>query len=202
MDAYTGEIRAFGFYYPPVNWKLCNGQLLYVQQYPALFSILGARFGGNAQTTFGLPNLQAVVPVSSGSVIAGSYSLTFTFANQIGEDTHTLTYNEMANHKHIFNGATPGTGTTAAGSLENVPTNTSYISNIFALAVGSTTTGQLGRAYGPATASPLALMNVNAISIAGGDPTNHVAQAHNNMMPYQVINFCICVEGDYPVNPN
>ena len=39
------------------NWLPCNGQLININQYTALFSILGTTYGGDGQTTFGLPNL-------------------------------------------------------------------------------------------------------------------------------------------------
>jgi microcystin-dependent protein len=39
-----------------------NGQILSINQNIALFSLLGTNFGGNGQTTFALPNLQAAAP--------------------------------------------------------------------------------------------------------------------------------------------
>jgi microcystin-dependent protein len=50
---YIGQLQLFGFNFAPVGWALCQGQLLSVSQYSALFSILGTNFGGNGQTTFG-----------------------------------------------------------------------------------------------------------------------------------------------------
>ena len=41
-EAYLGEIRAFGFNFAPYGWMFCNGQLLPINQYTALFSILGS----------------------------------------------------------------------------------------------------------------------------------------------------------------
>ena len=40
-DAFTGEIRLFPFGYAPVDWLLCDGSLQPVQQYQALFTIIG-----------------------------------------------------------------------------------------------------------------------------------------------------------------
>ncbi len=60
MDqGYIGEIRLVGFNFAPVNWAFCNGDILQINQYMALFSLLGTTYGGNGQTTFGLPNLNA-----------------------------------------------------------------------------------------------------------------------------------------------
>lgn len=39
-----------------------RGQIMPIAQYSTLFSVLGARFGGDGITTFALPNLQAAAP--------------------------------------------------------------------------------------------------------------------------------------------
>jgi len=40
----------------------CDGRLLLIADYVALFSLLGTTFGGDGITTFGIPNLQAQAP--------------------------------------------------------------------------------------------------------------------------------------------
>jgi microcystin-dependent protein len=42
--------------------RLCNGDLLQIEQNRALFSLLGNRFGGDGKQTFALPNLSAAAP--------------------------------------------------------------------------------------------------------------------------------------------
>ncbi|WP_374519617.1 phage tail protein [Undibacterium squillarum] len=59
-DPYIGEIRAFGFNFAPYEWASCSGQIVPIGQNTALYSILGTQFGGNGQSTFGLPNLNGV----------------------------------------------------------------------------------------------------------------------------------------------
>ncbi|MFZ2968262.1 MAG: tail fiber protein [Sulfuricurvum sp.] len=68
-EGYVGEVRMFAGTYAPVNWALCNGQLLSIMQYQALYSILGMSYGGDAHTTFGLPNLAGHPVVGSGHPI-------------------------------------------------------------------------------------------------------------------------------------
>jgi len=51
-DPFVGEIRVFGFSYPPQGWAICAGQLLPISQNTALFSILGTSFGGDGRSTF------------------------------------------------------------------------------------------------------------------------------------------------------
>jgi len=62
MQPFLGQILMTGFNFAPVGWALCNGQLLSIAQNTALFSLLGTTYGGDGQSTFGLPNLQSKVP--------------------------------------------------------------------------------------------------------------------------------------------
>jgi microcystin-dependent protein len=54
-EQFLGEIRVFGFNFPPTGWAQCNGQLLPIAQNTSLFSLLGTTYGGNGSTTFALP---------------------------------------------------------------------------------------------------------------------------------------------------
>ena len=63
MDTFLGDIQLFPYGFTPEDWTLCNGQLLPVQQYDALYALLGNRFGGDGYTTFAVPNLQGAEPV-------------------------------------------------------------------------------------------------------------------------------------------
>ena len=47
---------------PVANGVPANGQLLPIDQYEALFSLLGTTYGGDGITTFALPNLGAAAP--------------------------------------------------------------------------------------------------------------------------------------------
>lgn len=42
--------------------RLCNGDLLQIEQHRVLFSLLGNRFGGDGKQTFALPDLRAAAP--------------------------------------------------------------------------------------------------------------------------------------------
>jgi Phage Tail Collar Domain len=39
-----------------------DGQILNISSYPALYSLLGTKYGGNGKTTFALPNLRNAAP--------------------------------------------------------------------------------------------------------------------------------------------
>ena len=106
---FIGEVRMIAFNFPPKGWAFCNGQILAINQNQALFSVLGTTYGGNGQTTFGLPDLQARSPVHVGNGVS--------LGEKSGEAAHTLTVAEMAAHTHTCQGNTTAANTgTAAGN--------------------------------------------------------------------------------------
>lgn len=58
MEPFVGEIAEFGFEFAPVGWADCAGQTLPINQYQALFALLGTTYGGDGIHTFGLPDLR------------------------------------------------------------------------------------------------------------------------------------------------
>ena len=90
--AYIGEIRMFAGNFAPAGWALCNGQLLPISQYEALFNLIGTTYGGDGQSTFALPDLRSRIPMHQGN------------AHVIGEtggaEQVTLTTNQIPAHSH------------------------------------------------------------------------------------------------------
>jgi microcystin-dependent protein len=66
MEVYIGTIMAFGFGFTPNGWLPCNGQLLAISEYEALYMLIGTTYGGDGQTTFALPDLRGRTPISQG----------------------------------------------------------------------------------------------------------------------------------------
>ncbi len=66
MDPFLGEVRMFAGNFAPRGWAFCQGQLLPIQQYTALFSLLGTAYGGDGVNTFGLPDLRGRSPIGTG----------------------------------------------------------------------------------------------------------------------------------------
>src|SRR5438270_10276293 len=88
----------FAFGYAPQGWATCDGQMLPISQYQALFAVLGTAFGGDGSNTFGLPDLRGRVPLHVGSLNGGG--LTVDLGQVGGEEGHALTAAEMADHTH------------------------------------------------------------------------------------------------------
>lgn len=103
--AYIGEIRMVGFNFAPEGWLFCQGQLVSIQDYDTLFTLLGTTYGGDGQSTFALPDLRGRAPLHHGSAAGATYVL-----GQLGgSETVTLTANQIASHIHSV-GATAGSG--------------------------------------------------------------------------------------------
>jgi microcystin-dependent protein len=63
MDFFLATIQLLPYNFAPYGWAFCNGQILSIQEYSALFALIGATYGGDGRTTFGLPNLQGAEPI-------------------------------------------------------------------------------------------------------------------------------------------
>jgi microcystin-dependent protein len=172
-DQCVGEIRIFAGDFAPVGWALCNGQLLAIQSYQALFALIGTTYGGDGVRTFALPNLQSQVPISQG---AGPGLTPRTLGETGGAENVTLTMAQLPSHTHSL------VGTTAAATT-NVSTNNLY---------AATQAGYLH--YLPAGASPAPTVVPMAAAI-GNAGSN---QPHPNIMPCVALTFIIALTGVYP----
>ncbi len=65
MNPLMGTILLTGFDYAPKGWAVCDGTLVQIQSNTMLFALLGNRYGGDGQTTFGLPKLEAADGIST-----------------------------------------------------------------------------------------------------------------------------------------
>lgn len=63
MEAFIGTIQLFGFFFAPLNWASCEGQILKITDYQALFALIGNKYGGDGYTTFALPDLRGAEPL-------------------------------------------------------------------------------------------------------------------------------------------
>lgn len=172
-EPFLSEIRIFSFGFPPKGWALCNGQLLPINQNQGLFSLLGTTYGGDGRVNFGLPNLQGRAPNHMGNG--------HTLGERGGEQAHTLSISEIPTHVHGFN-ANSAVVSASNNASQSVPTN-NYWAN-----VGKTcfTTAD------PNNPVTNGVMSGQAVTNTGG------SQAHLNMQPFLVLNFCIALQGIFP----
>jgi microcystin-dependent protein len=169
---FMGQIEIFSFNYAPKGWALCNGQLLPINQNQALFSLLGTMYGGNGQTTFGLPDLRSRIPISMGTNIIGTAA---------GQESVTLTQSQMPAHNHMV-------GVDGGAGAVNKPATTT----VFGTSSGVSSTGQQLAINAYSSAGAGVTLDSRTIGNTGG------SQAHTNLQPYLTLNFCIALQGIFP----
>jgi microcystin-dependent protein len=171
MDVYLGMIFLFGGNFAPVNFAFCNGQLLQINANQALYSLLGTTYGGNGQTTFGLPDLRGRVPIGMGQ---GTGLSNYTLGTAAGKETQTLLAANLPAHTHNLMG-----DSTAGGHQYPGPNHV----------LGSSSTATNGIYSSNAPNTP---MKASSIAPTGNSAPFSIQQ------PYLVLNYIIATSGIYP----
>ncbi len=168
-EPYLGEIRLFGFNFAPSGWAVCDGQLLAISQYSALFALLGTFYGGNGTTNFALPDLRGRVAINQGQ---GAGLSNYVIGQAGGAQSVTLIESQMPVHTHTVEAsAVKGTLESPEGA---VPGRNKEEKDYDAAPDGTTT------------------MNAGMIGAAGGNEPFGVLQ------PFLVMNYCIALAGIFP----
>lgn len=175
MEGYIAEIRLFAANFAPRNWGYCNGAILSIAQNTALFSLLGTTYGGNGQTTFGLPDFRSRTAIGVGT---GPGLSPMSLGQISGTETVTLITTQMPQHVHTSNGnVTPAAfngGASDSSPVGNYPAKspTLYASthNVIMGATNATVT----------------------MGVAGN------SQPHFNIQPSLGMNYIICLYGIFP----
>src|ERR1700686_4885449 len=95
---YVGECRLVGFSFAPQGWMMCQGQLLPISEFDTLFNLIGTTYGGDGQSTFGLPDLQGRTPIHQGTNPGTGTS--YVIGEKSGVETVTITTQQLPVHSH------------------------------------------------------------------------------------------------------
>lgn len=167
-EPFLAEVRIVAFNFAPRGWAFCDGQILPINQNQSLYSLLGTTYGGDGRTTFALPDIRGRSPIHVGRADGAEHLL----GEKSGEETHTITVNEMPQHDHILR------ATSVDGNQVNP------VGHILARTVS------LLYRQNPPTIG--ANIQTSTITNVGG------GQAHDNMQPYLALNYCIALQGLFP----
>ena len=178
---YLGQIIQGGWNFAPLGTALCDGQMLSIAQNTALFSLLGTSFGGNGQTTFGLPNLQGRVPIHWGQ---GPGLSNYVIGQSAGAENATLLAQNLPAHNHPASlAASGGTKATlqipAAGSTLGHSDDRSNAASLPAI-------------YCPAGTPTTVALGGLTVGITGNNIPFSILQ------PYLAITFVITLQGIFP----
>ena len=191
MDAFIGEIRAFPYGYVPRGWLLCNGQQLAVGYCQALYSVVGNTWGGTANKTFNLPNLQTLTVIGAGT---GPGLSPRNWSKQYGEAAVAVNNpSAIGSHTHTLTMENPTQANVQADTLGTPVANSSWLAR-----AGVITSASKFNAV-PAYTAPAAGVTFDAslhpytvAPTGGGGP-------HENRQPYLTFHYCICNDGAYPI---
>jgi microcystin-dependent protein len=176
MEGTIAEIRMFAGNFAPRTWMFCNGQILSIASNTAMFSLLGTTYGGNGQTTFGVPDFQGRVAVGTGT---GPGLPNVQLGEKAGTPTTTLTAVQMPAHTHAVVGNITPKANLDLGNLDSPES---------AFPAGSNSKPYSSTA--DATMQPIAI-NLPTTSAGNGQPISL-------MQPYLGMNYIICQFGIFP----
>ena len=163
----------FACNFAPSGWSTCNGQLLSTKVNPTLYQVLGVLYGGNGTTNYALPDLTAAAAICYGNA-PGMTAL--QLGQEGGADEVLITMATMPSHSHKPAAAANGKVKTAAGSIWAALGAVRPEPNFYATSL---------------TGKPIN-MATGLLSLSGG------GTLHNNLMPFQGLNFCIALQGVSP----
>lgn len=180
-EPFIGEVKVFGFNFPPLGYSLCQGQTLSIASYSALFALIGTTYGGNGQTTFKLPDLQGRVPIGQGQGPGLPY---YSMGEAGGHGTITLTSANLPAHIH-----------TMMSTHIKIKTNAQIADSGTAL---SSYPGTSGTNVWSESASANSFMAADAGVISGTSDITGSNYPFNIMNPYLVMNYSIAIYGIFP----
>ncbi|HWT76563.1 MAG TPA: tail fiber protein [Mobilitalea sp.] len=171
MDAFLSQIIPWTSPRIPKDFHLCDGTILQIIQNQALFALIGNLYGGNGTTTFALPDLRGRVVLGAGQQPG---STNYNIGTAGGSETVALTATQIPVHSHVVyasnSTSAPGSGI-GTNNLLGTPINNAK------MYVTSATNTQ---------------MHQNSVKTAG------TGAVHENMQPFQVVNYIICTSGLFP----
>ena len=178
MNPILGEIKIFAGSFAPAYWFFCDGSILNIAQYNALYALIGTTYGGNGSTTFAVPDLRGRLPIGQGT---GPGLTSRTLGLNGGTEAVTLTTAETPSHSHLVKASMSTTASVTS------PSTTTYLGPV--VVPGQTGYGYVSNVEG-GVKSALDKSVIYPFG-AGGQP-------HDNMMPSMAINFIICTVGLWP----
>jgi microcystin-dependent protein len=178
VDPTLGNVTIFAGNFAPRSWMLCQGQLLAISGNEALFALIGTTYGGDGITIFALPDLRSRVAIHSGQGPALSNHFV---GEQGGNESITLTTNQLPVHTHAFASATGNPGASGVAGTTDTP-----VANVTARTAGINSYNSNG------AGKMVPTVNNITTATAGGN------QPFNMLSPVLAINYIIAVEGIFP----
>lgn len=176
MNGYISEIRMVPFDFVPDNWLPCDGRVLEIEKYQALYSLIETTYGGNKNRgIFALPDLRGRTPLCFGKYENLEKEITVEYKNggYGGFEEISLDIGQMPRHTHdVFCSTQIGNQKSGENAFFAQSAAENYIT--------------------PGLEPEPFMGSWSMVSYRGGNV------AHNNIQPSIGLNFLICVKGIYP----
>lgn len=223
-----GMIMPVGFNFAPRGWMFCNGQTVPISQNSAMFALLGTMYGGDGQTTFGIPDLRGRVPVGSQgngpgltpiaqgekagvnnvTVISnGAVSISLTSAN-LPPHTHPASMSTASSNIAATTAVQVSSGTNTIPPVSPTATDGAVLSSSPNGATG-------GAIYLPSSSTPVTPVNLGGVTTTLSGPAAVTVGANTGggqalaapvqtqalisvMQPYLGLNYIIAMQGIFP----
>jgi microcystin-dependent protein len=181
MEGVLAYVTPFAGNFVPRGWATCQGQILAISSNTALFALLGTNYGGNGQTTFGLPDLRGRAVVGAGQ---GPGLSLYDLGQLGGSEATTLLTSEIPLHNHgILLAFTPKCSSVNGNT--GAPANTTYAP----LSSGAS-------AFSGVPNAKMQSYNATVVTGPGGN-----GLPFSNRNPYLTLTYIICINGVFPQRP-
>ena len=180
IEPYLGNVTVFAGNFAPRAWMFCQGQLLAIAQFDALFALIGTTYGGDGQSTFALPDFRSRTAVHAGQ---GSGLSNYVLGQTGGSENVTLLSSQMPAHNHqLLTFSVKQSASTDTASGVNNPQNAYPASGTGSTVYANASDGTTMASYSSIGTTPIA---------GGSNPVPTI-------QPYLAMNYIIAVEGIFP----
>ena len=207
-DAFIGSIVLWPMNWAPKGWAFCQGQELQVSGNEALYSLISNTYGGTANKTFKLPDLRGCIPVGSEAAV-GQQNL----GARGGTKENILSIGHLPEHGHAATLDQASVNGTCEVTV-NLPNNAANVQANVQIPGPDTCLGQgmfsSSKISMYTKSTPDITLNKPSVSANGtiaGQVTGQITvkptgnpnpKPIENMPPYLVLNYIICLIGLYP----
>lgn len=179
VEPYMANVTIFAGNFAPRSWAFCNGQLLSIDVYTALYALIGTTYGGDGVTTFALPDLRGRVAIHAGQ---GPGLSSYVIGQQAGTESITFNTLQIPIHNHPFVSASGAPGGNSSNGTVADPTGAVPAQLAGSSLYSSATSGSI---MGDSSCI------TNTVITGGNQPISI-------MQPFLAMNYIICTEGIFP----
>ena len=193
--AYLGQVCMMGVAsFCPSNTLPADGRLLQIAEYDALYSLLGATYGGDGMANFALPNLSSRSPVGVGT---GNGLQSVALGQTLGTETQTIYTQNMPAHSHAVSQTLAANTTPGTDAAPSAGKNALAGIAVQELTGAGVVAAQRWAAPEGDSAKTTAVAGLSSTL----SPTSGGSQPFDIRPPSLGLRYCVVVQGIYPSQP-